>query len=423
MTYQDSLNYLSDLGREYMDMRLGLGPVSDLLGRLDHPQDQYPSVLIAGTNGKGSIAAMTASILSEAGLKTGLYTSPHLVDIRERITINGEMISPEAFAGCIEEVKGRKTENVTYFEFLTVVAFLYFAQKKIDVAVLEVGLGGRLDATNCVNPAVSVVSNIAFDHTEYLGKTLAEIAREKGGIIKTGGVCVTAARQKKVIEVLATICKEKEAALYRIGKEIKTTVHRDGTFSYRGIDRYYPCLTHRLPGRHQVENTAGAIAAIELMRRKGFPIGDDALMRGIENVRWPGRMEVIRREPTVILDVAHNPAGVTVLCRALKSDFSYRRLIVVFGVFRDKDYLTMVRKLAFLADEFIFTSPGTERALPPEALLDIARPFKRLAQAVQKPIDALRKALDAASVDDLICAAGSLYMIGEIKRDWALPDP
>lgn len=416
MTYQDSLNYLSSLGREVMDMRLGLGPVSDLLARLDNPQDMYPSILIAGTNGKGSIAAMTASILTEAGLQTGLYTSPHLVDIRERIAIDGKMIAQKDFASGIEAVKSAKTESVTYFEFLTGVAFLYFARKNIDVAVLEVGLGGRLDATNCVSPAVSVVSNVSLEHTEYLGKTLAKIAREKGGIIKEAGNCVTAARQMTVIDVLSDICKEKKASLYRIGKAFRTSIYKDGTFSYRGIDSHYTRLKSSLPGPHQVQNTACAFAAIELMRRKGFSISDDALIRGIKNVRWPGRMEILRTSPTVLLDGAHNSAGIKALCRALKNDFAYERLIFVFGVLRDKDYGTMVRQLASLADELIITSPETERALSLTDLLPIAQQYKKNTRTVKRPIDALKKALSMATRSDLICVAGSLYLAGDIKK-------
>jgi dihydrofolate synthase/folylpolyglutamate synthase len=418
MTYQESLNYLSSLGLEYMDMRLGLGPVVDLLGKLDNPQDKYPSVVVAGTNGKGSISAMTASILSVAGLKCGLYTSPHLVDVRERIQIDGAMITPEEMDSCIKAVKNKKTEDITYFEFLTAVAFLHFAQKKVDIAILEVGMGGRLDATNCVNPAVSVISNIALDHTKYLGGTLEKIAREKGGIIKKNGICITAASQESVINVLERICRERNAVLYRVGKDIRTKVHKDGSFSYRGIDRQYSNLTHSLYGRHQVKNTACAVAAIEILRRKGFPIDDEALFRGIEGVRWPGRMEVIRQTPTVVLDVAHNPAGISVLCHALKNEFSYRKLIVVFGVFKDKDYVTMVKKLASTANELIVASLETERGLPLEALLSVARRYKKTAQAVAKPIDALKKALSMASSDDLICVAGSLYLVGEIKRDF-----
>jgi dihydrofolate synthase/folylpolyglutamate synthase len=394
--------------------------VFGLLAGLDNPQEKYPSVLIAGTNGKGSISAMTASILGSAGLQCGLYTSPHLVDVRERIAVNGAMIAPEALADCIEIVRNAKMEEITYFEFLTAVAFLHFVRKKVDIAVLEVGMGGRLDATNCVNPAVSIISNIALEHTEYLGGTLAKIAWEKGGIIKTGGVCITAARQKNVIDVLAGLCRERNATLFRIGKDIKTMIHQDGSFSYRGIDRHYPRLTHPLLGRHQMENTACAVAAVEVLRRRGFSIDDDALIRGIENVHWPARMEIIRQTPTVVLDVAHNPAGVTVLCRALKNDFTYRRLIVVFGVFRDKAYTTMIKKLAAQADELILTSPESERALPLEALSAVARRFKKNAKAVERPIDALKKALAMASADDLICAAGSLYMVGEIKRDLPL---
>lgn len=407
-------------GLEKMGIRLGLAPVVHLLERLDNPQDRYASILVAGTNGKGSICAMTASAFSAAGYHCGLYTSPHLVDVRERIMINGRMISQKAFAACIEEVKKKKTEDVTYFEFLTAAAFLYFAKEKIDIAVLEVGMGGRLDATNCANAAVSVVSNIALEHTQYLGNTLAKIAWEKGGIIKKGGICITAAGQKKVIQVLSDICKEKKASLYRIGKDIKTILHKDGSFSYRGIGTRYVRMQTSLVGKHQTENAACAIGVIELMRKRGFTVDDDALIRGIKNARWPGRMEIVRQAPTVLLDVAHNPAGVNVLCRTLKTCFSYKKLIIVFGVFRDKDYEAMIKKLAAHADRLIITYAESERSLPPADLLPIARRYKKTAQAVEKPIDALKKALDMASANDLICVTGSLYLVGGVKRDLPL---
>jgi len=418
MTYQKSLQYLT--GLEKMGIHLGLTPVMRLLERLGHPQDRYASIVVAGTNGKGSISATTASVLTAAGFKCGLYTSPHLVDVRERIVIGSRMISQRAFASVVEAVVKKKIEPVTYFEFLTAAAFLYFARENVDIAVLEVGMGGRLDATNCVNPAVSVVSNIALEHSEYLGNTLRKIAWEKGGIVKGGGVCVTAARQKKVIDVLSGICKEKHASLYRIGKEIKAVFHKDGSFSYRGLNSRYPRLTASLPGRYQIRNTACAIACIELLRERGFPVDDSALMRGIKNVRWPGRMEIVGCRPTVLLDAAHNPAGVTALCEALKNGFSYRRLILVFGVFRDKNYTTMIKKLASLADEIFVTSCKTERVLALEDLMPVAQRFIKTVRAVAEPINALRQALATASADDLVCVTGSLYLIGDIKRDLPL---
>jgi dihydrofolate synthase/folylpolyglutamate synthase len=227
MTYQDAFAYLSGLHR--MGIRLGLDPVRSLLKRLHDPQNAFSSVLIAGTNGKGSTAAMTASILTTGGFKTGLYTSPDLIDFRERIRIDGRMISPEETVICTKEVKGQTREEISYFEFLTAMAFLHFQRQQVEIAVLEIGMGGRLDATNVVTPLVSVITNISLEHREYLGDTLQKIAREKGGIIKAGGTCLTAARQKRVIETLGAICRESGAALYRVGREIRTTVRRDGT--------------------------------------------------------------------------------------------------------------------------------------------------------------------------------------------------
>lgn len=418
MTYREALQYLANLGREYMDMRLGLAPVSELLGRLGDPQNEYPSVVIAGTNGKGSIAAVTSSILSAAGFRCGLFTSPHLVDIRERIQVNGVMISRKDMLNCVEAVKGRQIRHVTYFEFLTAAAFLHFFEAKVDIAVLEVGLGGRLDATNCVIPAVSVISNVALEHTQFLGDTLEKIAWEKAGIIKQDGVCITAAKQKKVVDVIKTVCRDRNAALFRVGKEIRTFIHKDKSFSYRGLDSNYPRLTHGLSGRHQVDNMACAVAAVEVLRRKGFPIGKAAILKGMQKVEWPGRMEVIAQSPTIILDVAHNPAGVKVLCDALKEDFSYRRLIVVFGVFKDKSFKAMIKKLAAVADEFILTDAGTDRALDPYKMLPVAERYGKKTAAVVNPSDALRTAIGKASPDDLICVAGSLYLVGKIKKDW-----
>ena len=268
MTYRDTLAYLSSLSK--MGIRFGLDPIRLLLERLDNPQNGYPTILIAGTNGKGSVAAMTASMLCAGGFKTGLYTSPDLTDFRERIRINDGMISREEAAACAEQVKERVSEDISYFEFLTAMAFLHFHRQHVDIAVLEVGMGGRLDATNVVLPLLSVITNISLEHREYLGHTLEKIAREKGGIIKEGGICLTAAVQKPVIETLKTLCREKKATFYRLGKEIRTRVHRDGTFSYRGIERRYKRLACPLAGRHQYANAALALGSYGTDRTSRF---------------------------------------------------------------------------------------------------------------------------------------------------------
>ena len=408
-------DYLSQLNSSII--RLGLGPVRKLLASLQNPQSRYPSILIGGTNGKGSIAATTAAILQAAGYRVGLYTSPHLVDLRERIRVNGDMISPRDLDSLIDEVREQVGEAVSYFEFLTALAFLYFYRRQVEVAVLEVGLGGRLDATNVVTPVVSVISNISREHQDYLGKGLANIAREKGGIIAAGGVCVTAAKQKPVQDILTGICRDRQATLYRLGKDMSVRRHGHGTFSYRGIKKNYPQLACALKGRHQLENTALALAATELLAaRGGLPVSDEAVHRGLENTRWEGRLELLQSAPQIILDGGHNPAGITVLSRALREDFSYRRLILVFGVLRDKDFPLMLKKLAPLADRVIITKLKTERAVPPSELIELTRCYCAQVEVVAEAGQALRRALAAATAADLICVAGSLYLIGEIKQ-------
>jgi len=408
-------DYLSQLNSSII--RLGLGPVRKLLSLLHNPQSRYPSILIGGTNGKGSIAATTAAIMQAAGYRVGLYTSPHLVDLRERIRVNGDMITESELDGLIDEVRGRVGEEVTYFEFLTAVALLYFYRREVEVAILEVGLGGRLDATNVVTPVLSVIANISLEHQDYLGKGLANITREKGGIITAGGVCVTAAKQKLVQDILAGICRDRRAKLYRLGKEITVRRHRNATFSYRGIKKNYPQLACPLKGRHQVENTALALAATELLaERGGLPVSDEAVYRGLQNTKWEGRLEVLQSNPQILLDGGHNPAGIAVLARALREDFAYRRLILVFGVLRDKNFPLMVKKLAPLADMVIITKPETERAVPPNELIDLAKLYCDQVEVIADTRQAFERALAVAGTDDLICVAGSLYLIGEIKK-------
>lgn len=414
MTYQDALAYLSSLNK--MGIRFGLEPILSLLARLRNPQNTFPAVLIAGTNGKGSVAAMTASILAAGGFKTGLYTSPDLIDFRERIRINGTIISHREAAICTERVKERMTEEISYFEFLTAMALLHFHRQHVDIAILEIGMGGRLDATNVVIPLVSVITNISLEHREYLGNTLEEITREKGGIIKEGGTCLTAARQKRVVSTLEEICREKRATLYRVGKEIRTTIHRDGTFSYHGVGRRYGRLVCPLAGRHQFSNAALALGAVEMLGDAGFRIDERVVADGLRKTRWEGRLEILRRAPMLLVDGAHNPAGAETLRRALQTGFPRRRLILIFGVLEDKDYPAMAKRLLPLADRVILTRPHSERSLSPERLLPVARMFNEAIERIDNPGDALRSALSQAGEEDLICVAGSLYLVGEIKK-------
>lgn len=412
---QGPLEYLSGLNS--FNIRLGLSPVSQLLDRLNNPHDTYETVLIGGTNGKGSIAAMMASILRHANYSVGLYTSPHLTDIRERIKVNDRMISRQDLASCIEEIRKEVREDVTYFEFITALAFVHFYHEEIDVAVLEVGMGGRLDATNVVNPYVSVVSNISLDHRTYLGNSLEAIAHEKGGIVKEGGVCITGVKQRRVLNVLEDICLQRGAKLFRLGWDMKVRTKRDGTFSFTGMGRRYRDLVCPLKGRHQIENAALAIGAIECMRAKGFDIDDGTIAKGIRNARWEGRLEILQNEPLILVDAAHNPAGIAALCGALKLEFEYERLILIFGVLNDKDYRSMLRRIVPLADHLIITRPQTNRAASPGKIEEVATRYTRQKiEIVENPLDAVKKALFLADLNDLICITGSLYLVGEVKQ-------
>ena len=383
---------------------------------MNHPQTAYPSILVGGTNGKGSICAMTTAMLTAAGYTVGLYTSPHLIDVRERFRCNGQMITKRELAACVRMVREAAREPLTYFEFLTVLAFQYFFIKKVDVAVLEVGMGGRLDATNVVDPIVSVISNISLEHCAYLGHRLAQIAGEKAGIIKEKGICLTGSTQKVVRDVLEQTCGERHAEFYRMGHDIR--IQSDPgrkTFSYCGLEKRYRQLSCSLAGRHQTKNAALAIGITEILPRAGLAVDECAVRAGLENVHWEGRLEVLRKTPCVVLDGAHNPAGISALCAALKESFSYRRLLVICGVLRDKDYQGMLKQIAALADVLILTRPVVDRALTVRDLAAAAQGYHHDVLIQEDPLQALNDALAMADPEDLICVTGSLYLVGQIK--------
>jgi dihydrofolate synthase/folylpolyglutamate synthase len=406
--------YLSGLNIDVM--HFGLEAITKLLTRLGNPQSGYPTILIGGTNGKGSTAAMLASILRQAGLKVGLYTSPHLIDIRERIVINGIKISRKEMGDLIAEIKDHTQEPVTYFECLTAAAFLYFSRKRVDIAVLEVGLGGRLDATNIVDPVVSVITNIALEHTAYLGKTLESIAREKAGIIKKNGVCVTAATQRKVINVFAGTCHTQHARLVRLGSDFKIKIHQDESISYEGQNLKINRLIVPLRGAHQLSNTALALAVLEILEKKGWRIDDQAIRQGLAETRWEARLEILCSQPLFLLDGAHNPAGTTALCRVLEKDFSACRLILIFSALADKDYRRMLQKIAPLAYRIFLPPLKTKRAVAPQVLATFMESRGYPALISENVAASVRQALQCAGKSDLICACGSLYLAGEVKQ-------
>lgn len=412
------LAYLASLDK--IGIRFGLGPVRRLLNRLGKPQNAYKAVLIAGTNGKGSIAAMISAILVKSGYRVGLYTSPHLIDFRERIKINGRMISEYDTNIFINAVRKKVAEEVTWFEFVTAMAFLYFQKKDVDIAVLEVGMGGRLDATNVCRPMISVISNISLEHRAYLGNRLQEIASEKAGIIRKGTVCVTAAKQPSVRKVIIDICRKKKTQIYTLGKDFRVRKNRTDGIDYYGYKDQFKGVFCPLRGRHQLENAATALAAIEKLRMRGMSISTHGILQGMQDTKWEGRLEVIGKNPTVLLDGAHNPAGVSALCRALREEFSYRKLIIIFGVLGDKDIGRMLGSLCRVADRLILTKPDVMRASPVEKIYHAAKHRHDLINVFEDSGEAVRFALEVSSERDLICITGSLYLVGEVKKAFPL---
>ncbi|MBN2569104.1 MAG: bifunctional folylpolyglutamate synthase/dihydrofolate synthase [Deltaproteobacteria bacterium] len=411
---QNYLGYLARLGHK--GIHLGLGPTSRLLKKFDNPQRRYKSIIIGGTNGKGSVAAILSSILGKTGKKIGLYTSPHLIDFRERIRVNGTMISQERLSYLTGLIREKSADGITFFEFTTVLAFLHFYLEGVDIVVLEVGMGGRLDATNVVMPEVSVITNVSLEHKEYLGSNIESIAREKGGIIKRRGFCITGATQPAVINVLHNICLQKRARLFTYGKDIAIRTQKGGVICYRGINKTFNNLQLPLIGRHQVKNASLALAAVEVLVKKGLNVADSAVYEGMKDVKWEGRLEILCNNPQIVVDGAHNPAGISVLCRALTDYFTYKRLICVFATLSDKDSKGMLRRLSSIANHIILTRTRDSRGSEIDKLVTMARNLGIHHDAVPQAKKAVEKALFLAEDNDLICITGSIYLVGEIKK-------
>jgi dihydrofolate synthase/folylpolyglutamate synthase len=416
-----------------------------LLEALNHPERRFPSVLIAGTNGKGSTAATLASILHASRLRTGLYTSPHLMRINERIRINGEQISDDDFAELHAEIDRaaeklvEKTElpwHPSFFEMMTAIAFEYFAREKVDLAVLEVGMGGRLDATNVVEPRVSVVTDISLDHQKFLGNTVGEIAREKVGIIRSGGVVVTLPQQPEANDVIGNTILELAARAVNAvpyvppispGSShylVPSTKQDDCRFVYR-----YPLqvmgeqilVETPLVGRHQLRNVALAIAAAVELNQQGFSsITPKSIERGIRDTKWPGRFQVIAARPgwpEIVIDVAHNPAGAWALRSALSERYEDRRLIFVFGAMRDKAISEMAEILFPLADRIIVTRPENPRAASPEEIQEAAARTGAVIEKVEDVQQAVERARNISDAATIVVITGSIYLVGEVMSE------
>ena len=417
-TYQQSLDYL--YGLEKFGMIFGLAQVERILNAIGNPHQEIQTVQIGGTNGKGSTAAMISSILQKEGYRVGLYTSPHLIRFTERIKVDGKEIEEEEVAQLTGWMKREiEAANIpppfTFFDFTTAMALHYFKKKWVDVAILEVGLGGRLDSTNVVTPLLSIITNIAKDHEEYLGDSILKIAHEKAGIIKRGIPLITAAEQPRVLRLFSKICGEKGSPYYRVGKEFRYVQGEDGEFNYEGLHRKLWGIYLNLKGFHQVINATTALGAVEVLEELGYHISPDAMINGLREVDWPGRLEMISFAPRVILDGAHNPAGALVLKTSLEKEYQYQHLNLVIGIMKDKDIQSMLDLLAPLADHIIFTKPHTDRATPPSLLKKALGRNGKKAEIAEDFKEAIEKGLSLTREEDLLCITGSLYTVGEAR--------
>ena len=451
MNYNESVRYLLTLGRELASpqqaraAKFDLHNIRAICERMGHPERRFASVHIAGTNGKGSTAAMLASIIQAAGvrcgqaagLRSGLYTSPHLLRINERIRLNGVDISDEEFAVSftrvlmiIEELlaSGTLAAHPTYFECVTAIAFDAFARAGTDLAVIEVGLGGRLDSTNVIVPEVAVITQIDFDHENLLGHSIEEIAAEKAGIIKQGAWVVSAAENPAAKKVIRQRSNEQGAHLVEIDEagRVLDVSAKDGRYRFRVMlsDRLGPGAASEmeiavpLAGRFQIRNALAAAAAARFLAQRGFAISDRAIVTGIESVRWPGRLERLQESPAVYLDGTHNPSGAREVLAFWREHLAGRRIHLIYGAMRDKAIDEVAGLLFPRATTVILTQSPQPRSLSAEALAQMTSHLATNLEVIREPGAALERALEIAQRDEVIFATGSLYLVGDLRRHW-----
>jgi len=461
MNYTDAVRYLLALGGELAAPRqparvakFDLRNITTVAAKLGSPHRAVPCAHIAGTNGKGSTAAMLESILRQAGLKTGLYTSPHLERINERIAVNGQPISDDDFASAFNRVhnaieallaSGELTAHPTFFECVTAMAFDYFACAKLDFAVYEVGMGGRLDSTNIVAPEVCVITQIDFDHENYLGHSIEQIAGEKAGILKPGVPVVCAAGRPEARAVIARRAAALGCPVVDIETEYRVEpCHSEATpaaagdaggnvaeesqgltrFKVSGKGDSAPAtIAVPLPGRFQLRNAVTALAAARILCQRGFNISDDDLAAGIAQTRWPGRLELVSRSPDVYLDGTHNPAGARELLAFWDEQLHGRRILLIFGAVRDKAIEEITGLLFPRAAQVICTQPRSARAISAKRLAELTAHDAGNLEVIAEPEAALARALDLAQPDDVVFATGSLYLVGDLRRWWRTQHP
>jgi dihydrofolate synthase / folylpolyglutamate synthase len=435
MSYQEALDYVYShvdysMSRSfrYSPEKFDLDRMRKFAGLLGHPEHNFKCIHVAGTKGKGSISALMANVLKKAGYKTGLYTSPHLEDYCERIQVNNQAISHEGFVDLVEEIKPfvEQVEKLSTFELTTALAFLYFARQNVDVAVIEVGLGGRLDATNIIDPLVSVITSISMDHMAVLGDTIEKIAVEKGGIIKSGRPLVVSPQKSEVMEIFNQIAHEKQTPVYQTGKDFwyrplehtlekqtfsagKSSLNGDG-----GITFTIPLL-----GQHQVENATTALAALQIANQYGLSISNEAIQQGFSDVFWPGRFEVLGHHPLVIVDSAHNRDSALRLKETLDDYLPGKTVLLVFGASEDKDVAGMFDELAPDVCKVIATQSIHPRAMETEIIAQIAHNHNLPVEKINMIEDALQKALEDAKLNDTaVLVTGSLFVVAAVREVW-----
>jgi dihydrofolate synthase/folylpolyglutamate synthase len=423
MNYRQSIAYLFSLQR--FGIKLGLSNITTLLKLLGNPHQRLRCIHIAGTNGKGSTAAFLQSILKHSGYRAGLFTSPHLVSFTERIRINDREIAQRRVADLVTKIRylcqNSNLETITFFEFITALALTYFAEEEADPVVVEVGMGGRLDATNVLQPMVSIITSISLEHQMYLGTSLKQIANEKAGIIKRATPLITGVRQPSVISVMRTRCKQLKARFYLAGTDIEGKKSGTARFNYKGFDRTLTGLSPSLIGDYQIRNATLALGAAELLCRSGINITEQSMRNGIQKARWPGRMERVGNAPTIVLDGAHNPEAWQAMKKSLRRYFSWKNLYMIIGVMQDKDISRMIEILTPGAHTVIFCKPKIERAASPGMIAEhISRRAAKTILWIDDTVAALQAALQKASADDLICVTGSLFTVGE-AREYFIP--
>ena len=409
-------------------VKLGLENISKLLKYLDNPHKRLNTIHIAGTNGKGSTAFFLNSIFNTAGYKTGVYLSPHLIDIRERIIIGNDWIPEKKFTELTEYIfhlMKKEKLSVTFFEFVTALAFLYFFQEEIDIGIIEVGLGGKLDATNVLTPMVSVITEIDLEHTHYLGSSIRKIAAEKGGIIKEGGTVFASAENEEAVDTIKGIAKKKKTTCFQFGEDFVIDDHDKElspnakklllpqTFSLRFREYEFKKLAIKTAGTYQIKNSSTAVAVALYLNEKYKAINENSICKGLKNTKIPCRMELMQKSPQIILDVAHNFQAIQVLIENTPLFFTYSRLIVLLGILDDKDYKKVIKVLSSETDTFIMTKPKTERALSVHVLEKEASAFNAKIFVETEISKALIKAKEVADTDDLILVTGSFYTVGE----------